>query len=94
VTNDKSKAKAERNRLQVEEAATKSSEAKLVKLADKISNLRDIVASPPANWPQERKAEYFKWAMDVVSGLRGVSPQLEAAFDKIYAQGIGITKGA
>lgn len=87
VTDDKSKTKAERKRLQVEKAASKSPEAKLVKLADKISNLRDILASPPADWPQQRKAEYFAWAKHVVSGLRGVSPQLEAAFDAIHAQG-------
>jgi len=90
VTDDKLKPKAERKRLQVEKAATKSSEAKLVKLADKISNLRDIVASPPADWPQQRKSEYFKWAKDVVSGLRGVSPQLEVAFDTIHAQGTAL----
>ena len=79
-----------RKRLQVEKASTKSPEAKLVKLADKISNLRDIVASPPADWSQDRKAEYFEWAQQVVSGLRGVSPQLEGAFDSIHAQGTAL----
>jgi GTP diphosphokinase / guanosine-3',5'-bis(diphosphate) 3'-diphosphatase len=62
-------------------------EAKLVKLADKICNLRDILASPPANWSTERKRAYFDWAAQVVSGVRGVHPGLEAIFDGIYGRG-------
>ena len=54
VTDDKSLPKAERKRLQVEHAPTISRRAKLVKLADKIANLRDIAASPPADWPLQR----------------------------------------
>lgn len=51
VTDDKSLPKAERKRLQIVHAGHASFEARLVKLADKICNLRDILASPPANWP-------------------------------------------
>lgn len=80
VTDDKSLPKAERKRLQVEHAATISDKAKLVKLADKICNLRDIIESPP-DWPVERKREYFDWAQAVIDRLRGVSPPLEALFD-------------
>jgi guanosine-3',5'-bis(diphosphate) 3'-pyrophosphohydrolase len=86
VTDDKSLPKAERKQLQVEHAPHISREAKLVKLADKICNLRDILASPPANWPVERKREYFEWANDVVSGLRGTNAALEAIFDDLYRQ--------
>lgn len=88
VTDDKSLPKAERKRLQVAKAGAKSPEAKLVKLADKISNLRDILAVPPANWGEERKREYFEWAINVVDGLRGVNPQLEAAFDEVCRRAI------
>ena len=42
VTDDKRLPKAERKRLQIEHAAVVSHRAKLVKLADKICNLRDI----------------------------------------------------
>ena len=49
VTDDKTLPKAERKRLQIEHAAHISRRAKLVKLADKICNLRDITASPPAD---------------------------------------------
>ena len=84
VTDDKSLPKAERKRLQVEHAPTISRRAKLVKLADKICNLRDITASPPADWSVDRKREYFDWAKSVVDELRGVHPGLEHLFDKAY----------
>jgi guanosine-3',5'-bis(diphosphate) 3'-pyrophosphohydrolase len=86
VTDDKSLSKAERKRLQVEHAALLSPEAKLVKLADKISNLRDVASHPPAHWNLVRRREYFDWAKNVVDRLRGIHPRLEAAFDRAYAQ--------
>lgn len=85
VTDDKSLPKEERKRLQVEHAPHVSARAKLVKLADKICNLRDIAANPPADWAVERKREYFEWASAVVEGLRGVHPVLEDIFDRAHA---------
>ena len=84
VTDDTALPKAERKRLQVEHAASISPEAKLVKLADKICNLRDVAVRPPAQWSLERRREYFEWAKNVVDRLRGVHPRLEAAFDAAY----------
>lgn len=87
VTDDKSLPKAERKRLQIEHAAQISDRAKLVKLADKICNLRDVVAMPPVDWDSERKQDYFDWARRVVDPMRGVHPVLEAVFDAAYAEG-------
>lgn len=81
VTDDKSLPKAERKRLQVEKAPAKSPRAKRIKLADKTSNLRSIVTSPPADWSAQRKREYLEWAERVVAGCRGVDATLEAGFD-------------
>lgn len=86
VTDDKSLEKQVRKQRQVEHAPHISTEAKLVKLADKISNVRDILASPPADWSAERKQTYFEWAARVVDGLRGVHPGLESVFDGLYAR--------
>jgi guanosine-3',5'-bis(diphosphate) 3'-pyrophosphohydrolase len=86
VTDDKSLPKDERKRLQIEHAAHSSRRAKLVKLADKICNVRDLDSSPPANWTLTRRQEYFDWAKKVVDSLRGVSPALEAAFDEAYSK--------
>jgi GTP diphosphokinase / guanosine-3',5'-bis(diphosphate) 3'-diphosphatase len=85
VSDDASLPKAERKRLQVEHAATLSREAKLVKLADKICNLRDMLDAPPAKWDLARRKEYFEWAKEVVDNLRGTHPKLEALFDEAYA---------
>ena len=82
VTDDKSLPKAERKRLQVESAGHKSREAKLIKLADKTSNLRAITNSPPPDWSAERRLEYVTWARDVVRQVRGVSVWLEQKFDE------------
>lgn len=86
VTDDKTLPKAERKRLQIEHAAHASPSAKLVKLADKISNLRDVADTPPADWDLERKQKYFDWAKKVVDQVRGVHPELEAVFDSTYAR--------
>lgn len=83
VTDDKTLAKAERKRLQIEHAPNISPRAKLVKLADKICNLRDIEATPPPGWSVQRKDEYFAWAVQVVAGLRGTHSRLEDIFDDI-----------
>ncbi|GEM_PF-138662 len=88
VTDDRSLPKDERKQRQIDHAAHISPSAKLIKLADKISNLRDIVASPPANWPIERKQAYFEWAKRVIDRVRGTHPELERIFDAVYVQGI------
>jgi hypothetical protein len=61
---------------------TTSSRAKVLKLADKTSNLRAITASPPPDWSVKRRVEYVTWAREVVAGLRGVNDWLEVEFDK------------
>jgi GTP diphosphokinase / guanosine-3',5'-bis(diphosphate) 3'-diphosphatase len=86
VTDDKSLPKQERKQLQIDHAATLSRHAKVVKLADKICNLRDMSRSPPVDWSVQRRAEYFEWAKNVVDQVRGVSPVLEGLFDAAYAR--------
>ncbi|KAA5598229.1 bifunctional (p)ppGpp synthetase/guanosine-3',5'-bis(diphosphate) 3'-pyrophosphohydrolase [Blastochloris sulfoviridis] len=85
VTDDKSLDKAERKRLQVAHAATKSARAKMLKLADKTSNLRAIALSPPPDWTVKRRLEYVAWAREVATNLRGVSEDLDRAFDEAAA---------
>ena len=87
VTDDKSLDKAERKLLQIKHAAHASPRAKLVKLADKTCNLRDIATAPPADWSAERRLEYFDWAKQVVASVRGTNAALEAAFDEACLAG-------
>ena len=83
VTDDKSLPKAERKRLQIEHAPHLSNPAKLIKIADKISNVREVSETPPADWSLERRREYLNWAERVVAGCRGVNSALESHFDDI-----------
>lgn len=82
VTDDKSLPKAERKRLQVEHAPALSHAARLVKLGDKISNVRYVAHHPPASWSRERRREYLDWTEQVVAGFRGTDAALEARYDQ------------
>ena len=94
VTDDKSLRKAQRKRLQVETAPKKSKEAKLVKLADKLYNLRDLQSSPPVGWPEKRVQEYFEWAGQVLRGCVGTNAKLEEEIEKALAtRGVSLKSG-
>lgn len=86
VTDDKSLSKAERKRLQIEHAASSSHRAKLVKLADKVYNLRDLRRAQPVGWTSERCTEYFAWSRDVVVGLRGSNAAMEQILDELFRE--------
>lgn len=82
-TDDKTLPKAERKRLQVERAPHKSADAKLIKIADKISNMRDMISSPPTNWDDERRAKYLEWGNNVFAGLKGGNERLDQLFNSV-----------
>ena len=86
VTDDKSLPKDERKRLQVEHAGTASPEARQVKLADKISNVRDLCKSPPAGWSLQRQRTYIDWSEAVINQIRGSNALLEQHFNTIVQQ--------
>ena len=84
LTDDKSLPKAVRKRLQIEHASKLTLRAQIIKIADKISNLRAILVSPPVDWDYERKREYFNWGKQVVDGLTAPNEILKAEFEKTY----------
>jgi len=86
LTDDKTLPKAERKRLQVVNAPKKSVRAAVVKIADKMSNLRGILSSPPTDWSVQRRREYFEWARQVVDALTLPNQKLKAEFDRLYRQ--------
>jgi guanosine-3',5'-bis(diphosphate) 3'-pyrophosphohydrolase len=86
VTDDKSLPKQERKRLQIEHAPRLSDSAKLVKIADKISNITDILDRPPDDWDEQRRREYVDWGVAVMEGLRGANAKLEDHFDALVAR--------
>ena len=86
MTDDKSLPKAERKALQISHASQASYRAKLVKLADKLYNLRDLRRCTPEGWSEERVQEYFEWASQVVAGLRGTNQTMEDALDQLFME--------
>jgi len=86
VTDDKTLPKDERKRRQATDAPTKSTRAKILKLADKTSNLRAIAASPPRDWSVKRRLQYVAWAREVKAGLAGVPDWLENEFEEAAKQ--------
>jgi (p)ppGpp synthase/HD superfamily hydrolase len=82
VSDDKTMEKAARKIHQVESAHKKTTRAKVLKLADKTSNLRALASSPAPDWSVRRRIEYIDWARRVVAGLRGASATLEKQFDE------------
>jgi guanosine-3',5'-bis(diphosphate) 3'-pyrophosphohydrolase len=87
VTDDKRLPKLERKRLQIECARCLSTPAKLIRIADKISNIRDVTHSPPVEWTLQRRREYLDWTERVVSGCRGCNQALENLYDRTLAIG-------
>ena len=86
VTDDKTLPKLERKRLQIVTASKKMHKSRLVKMADKLYNLRDLLVAPPKDWPEERIQEYFIWAAKVISELKGTNEVLEAKLAEVLAK--------
>lgn len=90
VTDDKSLAKVERKRQQVVHAALLSPRARLVKLADKLDNLRDLARQPPPSWDGERVRGYFCWAATVVDAVGNVNAGLWQALQDVLSTAIEV----
>jgi (p)ppGpp synthase/HD superfamily hydrolase len=87
VTDDKRLPKQERKRLQIAHAPQLSPKARLLKLADKISNVRSVMEEPPSDWSGQRRQEYFDWSAQVVAGCRGSNAALEQHYDQLLEKG-------
>lgn len=86
VTDDKSLPKAVRKQMQIDHAPKVCRQAKLVKLADKLDNLLDLLSITPIGWPPERVLQYFAWSEKVIDGLRGTNVFLEQKLDTVLSQ--------
>jgi HD domain len=73
--------KPERRRARLAGISKKSREARLVKFADMISNLRAILHSPPAGWSNDRKLGYLDQCRNLVDAGRGSNAEIERIFD-------------
>src|ERR1700694_2482334 len=82
VTDDMSLPKNERRQKQIVDAPKKSPGAKLIKIADKISNIRARIVDQPNPAERDDLADYVAWAEKVVAGCRGVNAVLDRTFDE------------
>lgn len=85
VTDDMTLTYDDRKRYQIKKAQGLSAGAKKIKIADKISNIQDII-SLPMTWSNRRKKQYFEWSDRVVEGCRGVNIKLDQEFDKVQKE--------
>jgi (p)ppGpp synthase/HD superfamily hydrolase len=82
VTDDMNLSQPERRQKQIEDAPHKSPGAKLIKIADKISNIRARIVSEPSAAQRSDLAAYVIWAEKVVAGCRGINARLDVEFDE------------
>ena len=82
VTDDMSLPQVQRRQRQIEDAPHKSPGAKLIKIADKVSNIRARIHADPSPEQRNDLAAYTIWAEDVVAGCRGINSKLDVKFDE------------
>lgn len=87
MTDDKSLDKKLRKELQIKNALFKSKGAKLIKICDKICNIKDVIDNPPQWWDNNRRNIYLDWAEKVVDALGEVHPELQKTFFDKLAEG-------
>jgi guanosine-3',5'-bis(diphosphate) 3'-pyrophosphohydrolase len=92
VSDDTQLVASERKRLQIDGAPRLSRDAVAIKLADKTSNIRDIIDSPPRGWSLDRRRRYLDWAQAVIDGCQAVNPALEKLFRATLAEARGVLK--
>ncbi len=85
-SDDMSLPKEERKRQRIAAMPHKSPQARMVKTADVISNLRAIVVSAPAGWGPDRKLGYLQGCRDLIDAGRGANAWLEGMFDQTAAE--------
>jgi len=85
VTDDRSRSRLDRKRLQIEHAPHLSVGASLIKMSDKICNVRDLIDDPPPSWGEARQLAYVDWAERVVAGFLHRNAALDALFAEVCA---------
>lgn len=88
LTDNKSLPSPERKKLQIEHAGSLSDGATLIKIADRIANLRSVATEPPRWWPVKRQIQYFEWSLRVVRNLRELNKPLLTLFMQEYGEGL------
>jgi guanosine-3',5'-bis(diphosphate) 3'-pyrophosphohydrolase len=86
VTDDMNLPKSTRRQLQIVHSPGRSPSAKLIKIADKISNICARILPDPTAEERDDLAGYTAWAEQVVAGCRGGNAWLDKTFDEAVAK--------
>ena len=76
LTNPPGLAAQESKAWQVEHAPSMCMQAKLIKLADRLYNIRDLKPAP-IGWSEEKVEGYYHWGQKLLNVLKGSNPRLE-----------------
>ena len=71
----------ERKKRQVQNAKDLSDLARVIRIADKICNIRDIMEYP-LDWSLEKKLRYVKNSIEIVDQIKGTNSQLELILER------------
>ena len=72
--------------MQIDNAPYLSKNATLVRIADKISNVSDVIENPPPEWNQKRCNKYVDWAEAVMNNCQKVNQDLENHFFELLTE--------
>lgn len=86
VSNDMSLSSIERRIYESRKVAELSNSAKIIKLADKLANIRDVSTMPPVGWTKEKKKEYFDFALIIADKAKESCPKLFQTFSQDYKE--------
>ena len=77
---------SQRKQMQIDNAPYLSKDATLVRIADKISNVSDVIENPPPEWNQKRCNKYVDWAEAVMNNCQKVNQDLENPFFELLTE--------
>ena len=77
---------SQRKQMQIDNAPYLSKDATLVRIADKISNVSDVIENPPPEWNQKRCNKYVDWAEAVMNNCQKVNQDLENHFFELLTK--------
>ena len=77
---------SQRKQMQIDNAPYLSKDATLVRIADKISNVSDVIENPPPEWNQKRCNKYVDWAEAVMNNCQKVNQDLENHFFELLTE--------
>jgi guanosine-3',5'-bis(diphosphate) 3'-pyrophosphohydrolase len=86
VTDHSSENDSEKFQQQLQRVGSLSKKARLIKLADKIANVKSLLSYPPEGWDIEKRSLYINWADRIISALRGTNDKLEAHYDEVISE--------